>query len=185
MANTIILHGTCSRKDYYDGNVPSLSNQHWIPWLQKQLQIRDIKSHAPDMPLAFKPDYEIWEREVERHEINPETYLIGHSTGGGFWVRYLSENPSVKAGKVALVAPWLDPNNIKKTTFFDFEIDPDLVSRTQSVTIFNSIDDHQGILWSVEMLRQTIHGIKYREFDDRKHFMDMTEFPELLDELIE
>lgn len=181
----IILHGTCNRKDYYDENIPSLSNQHWIPWLLKQMQIKDVISYAPDIPLAFRPDYEIWKREAERFDIGPETALVGHSTGGGFWVRYLSERPNLKVGKVVLIAPWLDPNNIKKTTFFNFEIDPKLVERTGGITIFNSTDDHEGILWSVEILRQAISGINYREFDDRKHFMDMTEFPELLAGLLE
>jgi hypothetical protein len=188
MKSAIILHGTCSRKEYYSVEMPSLSNQHWIPWLQKQLLMRDIAAYAPDVPLAFKPDYEIWRREAERYDIGPETLLIGHSTGGGFWVRWLSEHPDVRVGKVVLVAPWLDPNNIKKTTFFDFEVDPQLVSRTQGVTIFNSIDDFQGIHWSVEALRQTVPGIKYREFEGYGHFcietMHTQAFPELLAEVL-
>lgn len=188
MRRAIIVHGTCGRRDYYDPAVPTLSNQNWIPWLQKQLLMRDILAYAPDMPLAFKPDYALWRAEAERFEIGPETMLVGHSTGGGFWVRWLSEHPDVRVGKVVLVAPWLDPNNIKKTTFFDFEIDPELVAYTKGVTIFNSIDDHPGILWSVEILRQTIPGIAYREFHNHGHFCseDMPDdtFPELLEGLL-
>jgi predicted alpha/beta hydrolase family esterase len=186
--NAIIVHGTCSRREYYSGQYPSLSNSHWLPWLQKQLLMRDIVAVTPEMPHAYKPDYEVWRREVERYEITPETLLVGHSCGGGFWVRWLSEHPGVRVGQVVLVAPWLDPNNIKHTTFFDFEIDPELVSRARGVTIFNSVTDHPGIHWSVEILRQTIPGLKYREFDDYGHFCsgDMPvgdAFPELLAEL--
>jgi uncharacterized protein len=184
MKNAIILHGTCSRKEYYSGDLPSLSNQHWIPWLQKQLLTRDIMAYAPDMPLAFKPAYELWRREAERYDIGPETMLVGHSTGGGFWARWLSEHPDVKVGKVVLVAPWLDPNNIKKTTFFDFEIDPKLVKRTAGLTIFASDNDHLGIRWSVETFRAKLPGHHYREFHGLGHFMDVTEFPELLKEFL-
>src|SRR5579863_5933198 len=113
MRRVIILHGTCSRKDYYDGNIPALSNQNWIPWLQKQLIIRDYAVYTPDIPMAFRPDYDIWRREIEHYEIGASTSLVGHSTGGGFWVRWLSEHPDIRVGKVMLVAPWLDPNNIK------------------------------------------------------------------------
>lgn len=188
MKNAIIVHGTCSKKEYYGDERLSLSNQNWIPWLQKQLMIREIMAYAPDMPFAFKPDYALWRREAERYPIGPDTMLVGHSTGGGFWVRWLSEHPEVHVGKVVLVAPWLDPNNIKKTTFFDFEIDQDLVARTQGVTIFNSDNDHLGIHWSVDTFREKLQGHTYREFHRYGHFcyeeMQTQAFPELLDELL-
>jgi predicted alpha/beta hydrolase family esterase len=187
MKNAIIVHGTCSRTEYYSPDYPTGSNSHWLPWLQKQLIMQDIHAVTPEMPFAFKPDYEIWKREVERFDIGPETMLVGHSCGAGFWVRYLSEHPDLRVGKVVLVAPWLDPNNIKKTDFFDFEYDPDLVSRTAGLTIFNSTDDHEGILWSVQMLCKILSGWGFRSFEKYGHFclndMGTTEFPELLTEL--
>jgi predicted alpha/beta hydrolase family esterase len=186
--NAIILHGTCSRSQYYDPSYPLLGASHWLPWLQKQLLMRDIAAATPEVPHAYKPDYAVWKREAERYDIGPETTLVGHSTGAGFWVRYLSEHPDLHVGKVVLVAPWLDPNNIKKTTFFTFEIDPDVVDRTKGVTIFSSIDDHQGILWSVEILRQTVAGLDYREFEGYGHFcqedMGTDQFPELLEAVL-
>jgi predicted alpha/beta hydrolase family esterase len=188
MKNAIILHGTTSKRDYYDPATPPLSSRNWQPWLQKQLLIRDIHGVTPEIPLAFKPDYDIWKREVERFDIGPETMLVGHSTGGGFWLRYLSEHPDLKVGKVVLVAPWLDPNNIKQTTFFNFEFDPDLVSHTKGLTIFNSTDDHEGIQWSVQIICQVIKGWDFRNFENYGHFcledMHTAEFPELLHELV-
>jgi uncharacterized protein len=188
MKNAIIVHGTCSRKEYFSDEKPSLSNQNWIPWLQKQLIMREITAYAPDMPYAYKPDYSIWKREAERYTIGPETMLVGHSTGGGFWVRWLSEHPDVRVGKVVLVAPWLDPNNIKKTTFFDFKFDTHLVERTKGLTIFHSDNDHLGIHWSVDTFREKLQGHHYKEFHKYGHFcyedMLSQEFPELLDELL-
>jgi len=188
MKNAIIVHGTCDKEEYYDGTQPSLSNNHWQPWLQKQLLIRDIHAVTPEMPFAFKPDYEIWKKEVERFEIGPETMLVGHSTGGGFWLRYLSEHPDLQVGKVMLVAPWLDPNDTKKTTFFQFEFDPDLVSRTKGLTIFNSTNDHEGIQWSVQMICSILKDWEFRSFDNYGHFcledMHTSAFPELLEGLI-
>ncbi len=150
MQNAIIVHGSPGKKEYYSPDFPSASNAHWIPWLQNQLLIRNIHAVTPEMPLAFKPYYEIWKREAERFDIGPQTMLVGHSCGGGFWVRYLSEHPQLQVGKVVLVAPWLDPNNIRQTTFFDFQYDPCVAARTQGLTIFSSTTDHPGIHWSVE-----------------------------------
>lgn len=188
MKNAIIMHGTCSRKEYYADEKLTLSNQNWIPWLQKQLMMRDIIAYAPDIPFAFKPNYQIWRKEAERFTIGPETMLVGHSTGGGFWVRWLSEHPRVHVGKVVLVAPWLDPNNIKKTTFFSFEIDKMLAERTKGLTIFHSDNDHLGIRWSVETIHKSLRGNQFKEFHNYGHFcyedMKSYEFPELLDELL-
>jgi predicted alpha/beta hydrolase family esterase len=187
--NAIIVHGTLSKRDYYDPLTPSPSNSHWYPWLQKQLIAHDIKADTPEMPHAYKPDYELWKREAQRFDIGPDTLLVGHSTGAGFWLRYLSEHLDLKVGKVVLVAPWLDPNNIKHTTFFDFAFDPDLASRTQGLTIFNSTNDHEGIQWSTQIICQVLTGWKFRSFDSWGHFMDKDmgteQFPELLTELME
>jgi predicted alpha/beta hydrolase family esterase len=190
MKNAIILHGSPGKKEYYSPapKVRSASNSHWLPWLQRQLMLQDIKADTPEVMFPFKPDYELWRREVERFEIGPETMLVGHSCGGGFWVRYLSEHPELRVGTVVLVAPWLDPNGIRETDFFNFEMDPAIASRTGGLTIFNSTNDHEGIQWSVQILCNVLEGWNFRSFDNYGHFcladMGTEAFPELLEELL-
>ena len=124
MKNAILVHGTCSKEEYFDSSEPSLSNAHWFPWLQKQLLVNNISCHSPEISNAHTPIYEKWKREFERFDVNENTILIGHSCGGGFLLRWLSEN-KIKIDKLILVAPWLDPERSKTTDFFDFEIDKD------------------------------------------------------------
>lgn len=186
--NAILLHGKPSKEEYYDSKFPSCSNYHWFPWLQKQLLIKDIKADTPEVPMAFDPQWDLWCKEVERFEIGPETMLVGHSCGGGFWVRWLSEHPDVKVGRVILVAPslgysWGDGGE----HFFDnFTIDPKMVERAESITIFASDNDDEGILKAVKEIRDQVPGIKYREFH-LGHFthkdMQTAEFPKLAEEL--
>jgi len=190
MTNAIIVHGTCNEQEYRSSDYPSLSNSHWLPWLQKQLLIRDIAAATPEIPGAYMPEYAAWAREFERFDITPETVLIGHSCGGGFLVRWLSEHPDVRVGKVVLVAPWLDPEKDKgqDNDFFDFHMDPKLVKRTGGVTIFNSDDDDVTIHTSVSRIMDAIPGIKLTEFHEKGHFcfedLDTDAFPELLDEIL-
>jgi predicted alpha/beta hydrolase family esterase len=188
MTNAIILHGTTSKQDYYAADTASLSNRHWLPWLQNQLLIRDIAAATPDVPRAHVLDYETWCREVERFAIGPDTMLVGHSCGGGFWVRYLSERANVHVGKVVLVAPWLDPDNSKQSDFFEFTIDPAVASRTAGMVMFHSDNDMGTVQQSVARLRQEIEGLEYREFHQHGHFLrsDLAtnQFPELLIELV-
>lgn len=189
MKNAIILHGGPSKEEYYDPKMPSMSNAHWIPWLQGQLLKNEIAAATPEVPHAFDRDWVVWNHEVERYEIGPETILVGHSTGAGFWIKYLSIHPNLKVGKVILVAPWLDPDHEHTKNFFDdFEIDPSVVSRTKGITVFYSDDDQKSVLKTVEILREKMKGIVYEEFHNYGHFcsgdMKSTEFPELLQTIL-
>ena len=190
MKNAIILHGGPDKKEYYDPKFPSQSNAHWIPWLQGQLLKHDIPTATPEIPWAFDRNWKVWNREVERFDIGSETILIGHSTGAGFFVKYLSIHKKLKVDKVVLVAPWLDPDRDKTKDFFDdFEIDQDLVRRTSGVTIFNSDNDMETVQKTVNILREKIKNIGYKEFHNYGHFciedMHTPKFPELLEFILE
>lgn len=189
MKNAIILHGKPGKEEYYDPKMPSMSNAHWIPWLQGQLLKIDIAAATPEVPMAFDPQWDLWCKEVERFDINPDTILVGHSCGGGFWIRWLSEHKDVKVGKVVLLAPslgyrWGDGG---EHFFRGFKIDPKIVERAESLTIFNSDNDHESIHQSVKEIREQIPGIIYKEFHNYGHFciddMGTVEFPELLNVL--
>ncbi len=188
MKNAIILHGKPGKEEYYDPQFPSASNYHWIPWLQKQLLINEIPTNTPEVPHAYEPDYAIWQREFERFEVTPETILVGHSCGGGFLVRWLSEHKDLIVDKVVLVAPWLDPSRESTKEFFNFEIDSKLASRVRKLVIFHSDDDGEAIQKTVQILRDEIPGHVFREFHKYGHFthvdMQTSEFPELLEELL-
>ncbi len=189
MKNAILLHGGPSKEEYYDPKMPSMSNAHWFPWLQGQLLKHNISAVTPEVPHSFDRNWSTWLKEFERFDITPETILVGHSTGGGFIVKYLSINPTVKVGKVILVAPWLDPDKEHTKNFFDdFEIDPDFGARTKGVTIFNSDNDQASVLKTVKILRDKVKNVDYREFSGKGHFterdLNSKEFPELLEELI-
>jgi predicted alpha/beta hydrolase family esterase len=179
MRNAIIVHGMPGRDEYYDPAVPSASNHHWLPWLSKQLLVREIPAACPEMFRAFEPDYPTWRREFERFDVTPQTLLVGHSCGGGFLVRWLGEHPTVRVGTVVLVAPWIDPDRHLTSDFMVFDLDGDLVSRTQGLHIFGSDDDADTILRSVAILRDALPAARYREFPGAGHFLEPT-FPELL-----
>lgn len=192
MKNAILIPGRPDEDEYYDPKYPSNSNNHWFPWLSKQLQMNEVFAVAIEVPRPWQPRYDVWKKEFERFDITPETVLIGHSCGGGFLVRWLSENKDKQVGKVALVAPWLNPENnpVSDTAdFFEFEIDPDLVSRTAGVTIFNSTNDQETIQESVKIIRNKVKNVTYQEFHDHGHFvledMNTEEFPELLKECLQ
>jgi len=186
MKKTIIFHGTCGKKEYFNDEYPSLSNSHWFPWLQKQLLIKGIFAQTPEMPDAYIPDYKKWKKELERFDIDKDTILIGHSCGAGFLLRWLSEN-NVNPSRLILVTPWLDPEREKTTDFFNFSIDENLSKRTK-IDLFISEDDDKDILSSTEMIQKSVSGINIHKFKDKGHFtytdMRAHEFPEILEVIL-
>lgn len=189
MRNAIILHGSPSKEEYYHPTARSESNSHWLPWLQSQLIKKDVLAVTPEIPHPYIKDWDIWKREVERFDIGKDTIFVGHSTGAGFFVKYLSLRKNLIVDKVILVAPFLDPNKKVITGFFEnFTIDTNLTERTQGVHIFNSDNDRPEILASVKLLQNSIKNIKTKEFHNYGHFcfgdMKTEEFPELLDAVL-
>lgn len=189
MKSAILVHGWAHKDEFYDLKYPTPSNSHWFPWLTKQLMSKDIYTVAVEMPNSFYPQYEVWKKEFERFDISEDTILVGHSCGGGFLVRWLSEN-NAKVGKVILVAPWMGirPDQEFDDTFFDFVIDQNLADKTKSLTIFNSSNDVSEIQDSVKLLREKLNDVQLVELENKGHFtlkgLGTEEFPELLDELL-
>ncbi|HEY2003704.1 MAG TPA: alpha/beta hydrolase [Candidatus Saccharimonadia bacterium] len=186
MANAIILHGQPTKKHYFDPAFPASSNYYWIPWLQKQLIVRDIPTATPDVPNNWKPELAVWRKEFERYDINEQTLLVGHSCGGGFLVRWLSEHQEIKPAKVVLLAPWLNPKKLEETwDFFEFNIDKSLTERT-NVTVVYSDDDMPQILDTVSLLKQVLPEASFKELHGRRHFYDdeCMEIPEVLELLV-
>jgi predicted alpha/beta hydrolase family esterase len=182
MKNAIILHGKPSKERYYDSSFPASSNYYWIPWLQKQLIVKNILTATPEIPNNWIADYPVWLKEFERYDVNSETILIGHSCGGGFLLRFLSEHPEATPSKVVLAAPWLNPKKLEETgDFFNFELDKLLAKRT-NLSILYSDDDEQSVLDTVDILHSTYPDVVRQKLHGYGHFYDARrmEFPELL-----
>lgn len=185
MKNAVILHGGPSKQEYYDPEMPSMSNAHWIPWLQGQLLKNEIEAATPEVPHAFDRNWVTWTKEVERFDINNNTLLVGHSTGAGYWVKYLSIHPKLTVDKVVLVAPWLDPDHVHTKNFFDdFTIDSNMMKRTQGIIVLYSDNDQESVLKTVDILKKSLQNAKFISFPHYGHFctsdLKTTKFPELL-----
>ena len=184
MKNAILLHGLADKKEYYNSNHPSASNSHWLPWLQKELLVNEIKADTPEVFREYELRYDSWLEEVERFPIGIDTILVGHSAGGGFWVRYLSEHPAIFVSKVILVAPWLNLDHEEDSAFYEFEINPTITEHTNEFIIFASDNDSEEIKDSIEYLIEKLPSIKVETFHNYGHFTQRTlkdnKFPELL-----
>lgn len=194
MKKAIIIHGWASYDLWSNPDTPSSSNFAFIPWLSKQLIIRGIHTIAPEMPNSYEPNYEIWKKELERFELDEDTILIGWSCGGGFLVRYLSEN-NIKINKLVLMAPWigtlLDGNDggdqlkfVK--SFFDFTLDENLFAKTVNGVYLLKAEMDDDVVWrSIDILENKLENVKVSQISNSgKHFHNL-EQPDVLKKILE
>lgn len=70
------------KEEYFNPDIPSQSNHHWLPWLQKQLILNGVLAQTPELPKPYEPDYALQKEVLERFNINNQTILVGFSCGG-------------------------------------------------------------------------------------------------------
>ena len=185
--NCIIIHGSPSKKE----NDPEKRtyDKHWIPWLKRELEKKGIKTYTPLMPIPWNPKYDEWKKEFEKLSVNENSVLIGHSSGGGFLVRWLGETGK-KIKKLILVAPgiihsgeWKKLNDLLK-----FKINNKVRENIKDIVIFVSNDDSYGIKKSVDIFSKSLN-INPIKLKNKGHFtlgdMGTEKFPELLNEILE
>jgi predicted alpha/beta hydrolase family esterase len=189
MKNAILLHGWNTKEEFFDPEKPTASNDHWFPWLTKQLMMQAYKVDVPEMSQHTETTYETWKREFERFDLKPDTLLVGHSLGGGFLMRYLTEN-DVTVGRVVLVAPWMGTKADESLMnfndeFFSYTPDGTIATKTAGLHVIYSDDDFQSILQSVAMLRESFDHVQFHELHNTGHFtlgsLGTVEFPKLLE----
>lgn len=187
MKNALILHGKPSRERYENPDITKPHDANWLPWLKAELGKKGVSAAIPAFPRPYAPNYELWRQVFEKHEIDEETGIVGHSAGADFALRWLSENKGVSVEKLVLVAPWHDLAG-KYGDFSRYNIDSQLAKRIGCISIFSSADDSEPITERVTVIKRAIPKAHLLQLDGFGHFMlgnsmSSVKFPELLEEL--
>lgn len=109
MSRWFILHG-------WGGD----STTNWFPWLKS---IKEKKGHevfVPDFPNTEFPIYEEWCEHWEKiyaSKVDKDSVLVGHSLGGSFLLRWLSES-NTSIAQLILVAPAPDDCGVDEIKSF-------------------------------------------------------------------
>lgn len=208
-SNVIILHG------WTNGDISDISEylpdneQNWMGWLKKELEERGYQVTNPFIRYGYRSDYSEWKKELEKLnlDINENTILVGWSSGGAFWVRWLSETKQ-KVKKLILIAPAKVVGNsenvlkplwdqhargegpeykAKWDSFHNFKCDPTIKDQVESITIFISNDAD----WLVESARLYTKELDADliEIKNQGHFTNdkrpSPEFPEILNVILQ
>ena len=154
--------------------------QKWRDELIKNMS-ETHECHALSMPNSSWADYEAWKIWFEKMVpyLRDEVTLVGHSLGGGFLFRYLSEvELPVRVAQVHLIAPVILPLEDCEGFYLDTNAWVGFRSVPESVHLWHSEDDTIVPIAHSEALAAMYPAAHLHRFTDRFHFIGES-FPEL------
>ncbi|MGM5484167.1 MAG: alpha/beta hydrolase [Nanobdellota archaeon] len=143
----------------------------------------NISIFKPSMPNKQKADYKAWKIWFEKYlEFSKgNLILIGHSLGGIFLAKYLSENKLKNVEQLILVSPPFDSQKRGKD-MLSFTLDPknlkNIEKQCEKTIIFHSKDDNIVPIENAYEYKKYLSKAELFEYEDKGHFL-IEEFPEL------
>ncbi len=149
----------------------------------------DFEVIIPNMPNKANARYLEWKLWFEKFipHFNSSVILIGHSLGGTFLAKYLSENKFPKKIKATfLVAPAYDDAH-SDYSLADFTLPSEFenfISQSENIFLYGSEDDPVVPAANFEKFKSALPQAKQRKFSERGHFTQ-EELPELIKDIKE
>jgi predicted alpha/beta hydrolase family esterase len=160
------------------------SKNDWKPWLRVALG-SEYEVITPRMPNKDNAQFEEWKLWFEKlfSFLNNGVILVGHSLGGIFLAKYLSENEFPKKIKgVFLVGAVYDKDSEGYPTV-SFALPEKLNLQTDKIYLYHSKDDPVVPFSALGQYKKALPKAQTRVFEDRKH-INQEEFPELVEDIL-
>ncbi len=160
--------------DYFKGG-------GWKKGLQEKLG-DGFEVIAPRMPNEVNAKYLEWKIWFDKLVplLNPEIIFVGHSMGGIFLAKYLSENdfPKKVLGVFLVAAPYDETDG--RESLGDFILSSGIANLAKyRVFLYHSEDDPVVPFVDLSKYEKQLPTAIVRVFKDREHF-GIEEFPELV-----
>lgn len=192
MRQIFVIHGG-NTYDNYDQYLEQLHNSSinyerlkpqssWKLWLRNQLPEYDVL--APSMPNSDNAQYKEWclifEKIVPFFSSNDVT-LVGHSLGGIFLAKYLTEHPLPRPiNRLILVAAPYDGEEHESLGTFRHSKTPNLAASAKEVHFMHAKDDEVVPFSELTKYRDALPTAYFHVYETGNHFF-WPEFPELLE----
>lgn len=190
----VVIHGGDSFATYeeaWNALIDAVLNIDRLRFFDWKSTLREMLGEAydviqPRMPNPQNAKYKEWKLWFEKlvPQLDEKVILVGHSLGGSFLAKYLSENVLPKQiVATLLVAPPFDTDSGRR--LIEFDIINDLATlKEQGGAIFLYHSEDDPIVDFSELTKFLTHlpNAHSRTFTDRQHFNQM-EFPELLEDI--
>jgi predicted alpha/beta hydrolase family esterase len=163
-----------------------LRSKKWRDSLPEKLG-EDFDVFWPSMPNNKNAKYLEWKIWLEKllPFFSNEVILIGHSLGGIFLAKYLSENQYPKKIKALfLVAAPYDATgtDYKMADFILPEHLTKISNQVENIYLYHSKDDPVVPVTNLEKFHNELPLAKVTVFEDRQHF-NQSDFPEIVEDI--
>lgn len=165
-----------------------IERKKWQPTLREELA-ETHEVYYPAMPNSRNAKYLEWKIWFERYHafLHDGVILIGHSQGGYFLAKYLSEETMpVSVRAVFLLAAPFGPDDFGGEDGGDFAFDPadlpKLAEQVEAVFVLHSKDDPIVPIKHAEKYKVALPQAELVTFEDKGHFL-LEEFPELVEHI--
>jgi len=164
-------------------DLDKLRNRKWAENLQSELG-DNFDVIVMRMPCKYNAKYSEWKLWFEKHIplFNDEVILIGHSLGGIFLAKYLSENkfPKKLLGVFLVSSPY--DSEASGYDLLDFSLTgglKQLEEQAGNIFLYHSKDDDVCPFADFEKYRKALPNANTEVFEDREHINQET-FPEIV-----
>lgn len=163
-----------------------LNRKDWKDVLIQTLpEYEVIYPKMPNSKNARYPEWKLWFEKLFPL-LSGEVVLVGHSLGGIFLAKYLSENNfPQKISSLHLVAAPYDDEYCPDEPLADFELGHTVEAINEKVSkifLYHSKDDTSVPFLDVEKYKHDLPNAVTRIFEDKGHFNQET-FPELVEDI--
>ncbi len=166
-------------------NLERLRSRGWKSSFQEKLG-DEYDVLIPDMPNKMNAKYLEWKIWFEKliPLMDEKVAFIGHSLGGIFLAKYLSENSFPKTIKATflIATPYNTTNNHPLADFVISEQLEGLEKQAGKLFIYHSKDDPVVPFEDLQKYVIALPKAQAKIFEDRKHF-NQPEFPELVENI--
>ncbi|MBD8009869.1 RBBP9/YdeN family alpha/beta hydrolase [Acinetobacter pecorum] len=180
------------KKVYIVPDYQATSNDHWYPWLSRQLKNAGFESKRIMLANPFQPDLEEWQQNLKLHipHMDEHTFLVAHGLSCISVLNFLQEHyiqQQRKIGGIIMVSAfdtplvaWSELNKILQAVRLDLRNLP--YSYKRAVMLISSNDPYVPAPISLRLA----HSLNAKIFEIKKagHFNKsdgFSEFPQLLD----
>ncbi len=190
----VIIHGGdtfATQEEYlnflrkYEINIEryKTDKDDWKPWIRKMLR-EEYEVITPQMPNKANARYEEWKLWFEKFLpfLNDGVILIGHSQGGIFLAKYLSENHFQKKIKAIMLVGAVYDKDCEGYTVLSFSLPETLNLQSDKIFLYHSKDDPVVPFSALEKYKKALPTAIVRVFENRQH-LNQEEFPELLEDI--
>ena len=163
------------------GNGGGTGGDIWLPWLERELTTLGVDVINQTFPDNIKARASFWLPHLESLGADANTILIGHSSGAVAAMRYAETHQLLGSILVGVCHTDLGDRFEAASGYYAMPWQWDRIRRNQQwIAIYNSTDDPHIPIAEPRFIAAQLR-CSYFEFDDRGHFIDSRQFPEVVE----